>query len=114
MKRFILFFIILIFSTTILKGQKFGNIHIGDKWFVKTNFGVAMYWGDIQENWKGHLKIHPVYEIGIGKELNSFLSLENSFLIGNIEGYQSSKNRYFKADFFEYSLSGVIDISTLS
>jgi hypothetical protein len=73
-----------------------------------------MQWGDVQENWNGHLRVSPAYEIGLGKELNTFLSIENNILIGNIEGYQSSYNRYFKADFFEYNLSALIDISTLS
>ncbi len=113
MKKY-LFFLILIFSTTILKGQRFGNIHFCDKWYAKTNVGVTMQWGDVQENANGHLKISPAYEIGLGKELNTFLSIENNFLIGNIEGYQPSNNRYFKADFFEYNISGLIDISTLS
>jgi len=114
MKKIFLFILILIFSTSILKAQKFGNIHFYDKWFVKTNIGVTMHWGDIEENWKDKIRILPAFEIGIGKELNTIISIENNFLIGNIEGYHSSNNRYFKADFFEYNLSGVIDFSTLS
>jgi hypothetical protein len=113
MKKYI-FILILIFSTTILMGQRFGSIHFCDKWYVKANAGVTMQWGDVQENWSGHLRVSPAYEIGLGKELNTFLSIENNLLIGNIEGYQASYNRYFNAEFFEYNLSALIDISTLT
>ncbi|MCX6232408.1 MAG: hypothetical protein NTZ33_12800 [Bacteroidetes bacterium] len=114
MKKKYLIILILIFSTTILKGQRFGNIHFCDKWYAKANIGITMQWGDIQDNWEGHLRIRPAYEIGLGKELNTFLSIETNFLTGNIEGYKSSYDKYFKADIFEYNLSGIIDITTLS
>ena len=111
---FVLNFTLLLLIVSEVKGQKYGKIDIQDKWFLSLHGGFTMEWGDVESNWKGHFRAKPAFEVMLGKEINALVEIRTGILSGSVEGYQPSRDRYFNADIFEYNISAVVDLSTLT
>ncbi len=84
-------------------------------WFLHGDLGVTDYHGTIAKN-----KFAPDFEkiniggnLSFGRQFSPVIGLEAEFFRGFLTGQKDDYNQYFKADEFETSLLGSINLSNL-
>ncbi len=118
--RIILLFTVLLVSTVDLSAKRYNPY--GADWALGVHFGGTSFFGDINEG--NAIKSTPFSKyfyqnasfmggIVLDKWFGPYVGLTGSIQYGELQGTKAENNKWFQAKIFEYSLSGVANLSNL-
>jgi len=113
MKKIYLLIALFIILFSIKSRSQSDNKYLLDNWSLNLNAGIPMFWGDVESTFSDKIKANTGWGFILSKKVSSAFNLRGEFIMGSVSGSQPKYDRYFDADFYNYTINGTLDFSSV-